>query len=400
MSSNDLIPYINMLKEEILNYYSSWKKYYLEKNPQRKDLRKDDIEESFNKINLINQYIKKSIENYKKLANLNSEINKEKRKKEKLEKKSKKLNDFIEKGKKILNNNIPYLGKIDDYSDKKLKIAKLSPLDLINLTLRVNQQYKAPPENISYLNNYLSNANSQKNEASKDDFNLHFFYIKNKNRFLAPYPGMLDEPHFSSPSDNNRKSKKLENSILRYDFSEEKRLLPPILEYPDPKNINENGEIIANKGSQIKLKSPEGNPTVGIFFKYSKNSKILPSFFSGEKYESYKLPDLDIDCVFKVCTCKKGYKDSKIITFKFSINYEKEDIYITKNVGKESNNDVMTNVHDQIDTPDSELVFKSHYSESPNENSSHNTYRPGTSKLDPVYFDSDKFEGEEDEDEI
>ena len=87
MSSNDLIPYINMLKEEILNYYSSWKKYYLEKNPQRKDLRKDDIEESFNKINLINQYIKKSIENYKKLANLNSEINKEKRKKEKLEKK-------------------------------------------------------------------------------------------------------------------------------------------------------------------------------------------------------------------------------------------------------------------------------------------------------------------------
>ena len=333
MSSSDLISLINRLKEEINNYCSLIKKISHEKIPQIKEIRKQEINDSKITIELINQYIQLNINNYKKIIELKKKISNEKEIKNKLEQKNKKINDFIEKGKKILTNNIPYFEKLPNYANKKLKTAKISPLDLINLTLRLGQQSKAPPGGTQYMQNMMDSAFI---EDQQNNFNLYSFYIKNKNRYLSPYPTMLE----------------LKNSILRYDFSEKNRLLPPILTNPSPKNVDKEGNIIANKGSQIKLKYPSDKPIIGIFFKYSKGMDTIPSFFSGEEYKEHSLPDLDKDCIFKVCSCKKGFKDSKIITFKFVVNNEIEEILTKKQATKKAQIEQITRDIIKIDNTD------------------------------------------------
>ena len=135
MSSSDLIPLINLLKEEIKNHYILLQKNYHEKIPQKREIRKRDIQESKSKIDFLNQHIKLNLEKYIRIIKIRREIEKEKEIKNKLEKKSKKIDDFINKGKKILINDLPYFDKLPEYANKKLKIATLSPLDLINLTL-------------------------------------------------------------------------------------------------------------------------------------------------------------------------------------------------------------------------------------------------------------------------
>ena len=258
MFSSDLIPLINLYKEEIKNFYSLQRRYYNEKIHQKKEIMKYDINESIKAINSIYKKLNENLEYVRRIISLKEEIKKETEIKNKLEKKSNKINDFIEKGKKILINNIPYYEKLPEYANKKLKTAKLSPLDLINFTLRLSQQSKAPPGSFDYFNNFVNNALI---EDKQNDFNTNSFYKKNKNRFLFPYPNTLE----------------LNKSILRYNFSEEKRLLPPKLIYPDPKETNEEGYIIANNGASIRLIYPSENITEGIKFKYSKDPNILPS---------------------------------------------------------------------------------------------------------------------------
>ena len=375
MSSSDLIPLINLLKEEIKNHYILLQKNYHEKIDHKIEIRKEEIEETKTKIEFLNQYIKENIDKYIKLRR---EIEKEKEIKNKLEKKSKKIDDIINKGKKILIKDLPYFEKLSEYSNKKLKIAKLSSLDLINLTLRLSQQSKAPPGAFDYLNNMVA---AGLIDDSQNNFNIFSYYIKNKNRYLYPYPNILE----------------LKNSILRYDYSEENRLKPPILIYPNPDSFDSEGNIIANKGSLIKLKYPSENPIIGLFFKYSKDPNIAPSSFSGQEYKEFSLPDLDKDCIFKVCSCKKGYKDSKIITFKFVINNEKEEILAQKEAGVKAKLDQIGKERNRLDSVG--LQFGSQLSSGFND-SPHNYVNQGTSSYHPAYFNPDDANDDDNDDEF
>ena len=387
MFLSDLIPLINLYKEEIKNFYSLQRRYYNEKIHQKKEIMKYDINESIKAINSIYKKLNENLEYVRRIISLKEEIIKETEIKNKLEKKSIKINNFIEKGKKILINNIPYYEKLPEYANKKLKTAKLSPLDLINFTLRLSQQSKAPPGSFDYFNNFVNNALI---EDKQNDFNTNSFYKKNKNRFLFPYPNTLE----------------LNKSILRYNFSEEKRLLPPKLIYPDPKETNGEGYIIANNGASIRLIYPSENITEGIKFKYSKDPNILPSMFSGEEYKDHSQPILDKDCTFKACSCKKGFKDSKIITFKFIINNDvKEHLEIKQGVAK-AGPDVITKIQDAIDT-NTDLAFYYIKSSSLSLNSprdskeSQNEFnRPGTSHYEPLHYNPKEDEEKEDEDLI
>ena len=378
MSSSDLISLINRLKEEMNNYCTLIKRYSREKIPQIKVIREQEIKDSRKAIVLINQHIQLNIDNYKKIIEIKRKISNEKEIKNKLEQKTKKINDFIEKGKKILINNIPYFEKLPNYANKKLKTAKISPLDLINLTLRLGQQSKAPPGGTQYMQNMMDSAFI---EDQQNNFNLYSFYIKNKNRYLYPYPATLE----------------LKNSILRYDFSEQNRLLPPVLTNPDPKKVDEEGNIVANKGSQIKLKYPSDQPVIGVFFKYTKDINTIPSSFSGEEYKEYSFPDLDKDCIFKVCSCKKGFKDSKIITFKFVVNNEIEELLTKKEAKKEAKIDQITRVTNRIDNTD--LHFSPLQSFTSDDKIDIN---PGTSSYhNPSYLNPGNYnEDDDDEDPI
>ena len=189
MHSSDLIPLINLYKEEIKNFYSLQRRYYYEKIHQKKEIMKYDINESMKTINLINQKINENLEYIKRIITLKKEIKKETEIKKKLEKKSIKINNFIEKGKKILMNNIPYFEKLPEYANKKLKTAKLCPLDLINFTLRLSQQNKPPPGGIKYFKKLVNNALV---DDKQNEFSINSFYKKNKNRFLFPYPSTLE----------------------------------------------------------------------------------------------------------------------------------------------------------------------------------------------------------------
>ena len=379
MSSNELNRMINCLKEEMNNYYSLLRKYFNEKIPQKKEIRKIDIKESKSRIDFLNKYInEKIIDKHMKILKLREEIEKEKEIKNKLEKKSKKIDDIINKGKKILIKDLPYFEKLSEYSNKKLKIAKLSSLDLINLTLRLSQQSKAPPGAFDYLNNMVA---AGLIDDSQNNFNIFSYYIKNKNRYLYPYPNVLE----------------LKNSILRYDYSEENRLKPPILIYPNPDSFDSEGNIIANKGSLIKLKYPSENPIIGLFFKYSKDPNIAPSSFSGQEYKEFSLPDLDKDCIFKVCSCKKGYKDSKIITFKFVINNEKEEILAQKEAGVKAKLDQIGKERNRLDSVG--LQFGSQLSSGFND-SPHNYVNQGTSSYHPAYFNPDDANDDDNDDEF
>jgi len=384
MFSSDLIPLINLYKEEIKNFYTLKRRFYHEKIYQKKEFLRYDINESKKTLNSINQQINENIEHLKRIVSLQKEIQKETEIKNKLEKKSNKINDFIEKGKKILINNIPYYEKLPEYANKKLKTAKLSPLDLINFTLRLSQQSKAPPGSDGYLNNFLNNVLV---EDKKNEFNINSFYRKNKNRFLFPYPSYFE----------------LTKSILRYNFSEEKRLLPPKLIYPDPKDINEEGYINANNGASIRLIYPGEKNIEGIKFKYSKDPNILPSMFSGEEYNVYSQPILYQDCTFKVCSCKKGFKDSKIITFKFIINNDVKETVITKYVDAKANDDVMIKEKNNIDT-NSALALRPVLSSPFNigspkgsKESQNDLNRPGTHHYEIFHINPEEYEENEDE---
>ena len=128
--------------------------------------------------------------------------------------------------------------------------------------------------------------------------------------------------------------------------------------------------------------------------------------FSGEEYKDHSQPILDKDCTFKACSCKKGFKDSKIITFKFIINNDIKEKPVIKQGETEPGIDGITKGKDHIDT-NSEFGF--HYvKSSPFSRDSPRDYketqnklnRPGTSHYKQLYHNSKEHERNEDEDPI
>lgn len=375
MSSNYLISLINRLKEEYKTYYILNQQNLNEKNEQKYEIRKSDIEESKQTISQLNDIIKEYLAKYRNREKVKAQIEAEKQKGKQIEEKKKKFCEFIEKGKKILVNNIKFYNKLPEYSSKKLKNIKLSPIDLINFTLRISQQSKSPMEGEFYFSKYFQ---PQGKDNNNED-NLYTYFLKNKNRYLYPYPN----DYFG-----------MKNTILRYNLSDKNKLLPPILESPNPNKVKD-GAIVISKGSELKFRYPEDNPPQNIVFKYSRDPNILPSFFTGEEYKHYAHPNLDKDCIIKVCTCKKGFRDSKIVTLKFTI---------TDSVASEILKERVIDTKPQIDVvirpdlfinskgPKIEKISSSEInSPSPN-----NISRTGSSLYEPVYYNP---EDEEDDGE-
>ena len=372
MSANYLICLVNKLKEEYNNYYSLKKKYLLELNIKKSEILKTDLKESEQIISQLNDDINNCIKKYRQIIKIKEDINSEKQKEKDILEKNKKFSEFLDTGKKILINNINYYEKLPEYSNKKLKTAKISPLDLINFTLRVSKQNKSPPENMLYFQKYLPDINSQDKSILYTDY-----FINNKNSFLYPYPN----DDFG-----------LKNTILRYDLSNNNRLLPPILISPDPSNVNDKNEILSNKGRDLIFKYPKENSPPGIFYKYSKDPNILPSFFSGEKYKDYSRPNLDKDCVVKVCTCKLGFKDSEIVTFVFAIDDNEEIKYVTKKPENKKKGDFVVRQEDKFDSGSLRFEAMNSSSFSPQ-----NSSRQGSSSYDPNYIIPDKIEDNSDD---
>lgn len=373
MSSNYLISLINRLKEEYKNYYILNQQNINEKIEQKYEIRKADIEESKQTISQLNDIIKNYISKYRKIDQIKAQIEAEKQKDKQNEEKNKKFREFIEKGKKILVNNIKYYNKLPEYSDKKLKTVKLSPMDLINFTLRISQQSKSPMEGEFYFSKYLPG-------QEKTNILYNDYFLKNKNRYLYPYPN----DYFG-----------MQKTILRYNLSEKNKLLPPILESPDPRNVK-NGAIIASKGKDLIFKYPEDNPPSEIVFKYSRDPNILPSFFTGEEYKDYAHPNLDKDCIIKVCTCRRGFRDSKILTLKFTItDATTNEILKEKVIDTKPRMDVVNRQTIYIDSkgPKIERITASDY----NSNSPNNVSRPGSSLYEPVYYNPEDEEDEGDD---
>ena len=373
MSSNYLISLINRLKEEYKNYYILNQQNINEKIEQKYEIRKADIEESKQTISQLNDIIKNYISKYRKIEQIKAQIKAEKQKDKQNEEKNKKFCEFIEKGKKILVNNIKYYNKLPEYSDKKLKTVKLSPMDLINFTLRISQQSKSPMEGEFYFSKYLPG-------QEKTNILYNDYFLKNKNRYLYPYPN----DYFG-----------MQKTILRYNLSEKNKLLPPILESPDPRNVK-NGAIIASKGKDLIFKYPEDNPPSEIVFKYSRDPNILPSFFTGEEYKDYAHPNLDKDCIIKVCTCRRGFRDSKILTLKFTItDATTNEILKEKVIDTKPRMDVVKRQTIYIDSkgPKIERITASDY----NSNSPNNVSRPGSSLYEPVYYNPEDEEDEGDD---
>ena len=373
MSSNYLISLINRLKEEYKNYYILNQQNINEKIEQKYEIRKADIEESKQTISQLNDIIKNYISKYRKIEQIKAQIEAEKQKDKQNEEKNKKFCEFIEKGKKILINNIKYYNKLPEYSDKKLKTVKLSPMDLINFTLRISQQSKSPMEGEFYFSKYLPG-------QEKTNILYNDYFLKNKNRYLYPYPN----DYFG-----------MQKTILRYNLSEKNKLLPPILESPDPRNVK-NGAIIASKGKDLIFKYPEDNPPSEIVFKYSRDPNILPSFFTGEEYKDYAHPNLDKDCIIKVCTCRRGFRDSKILTLKFTItDATTNEILKEKVIDTKPRMDVVNRQTIYIDSkgPKIERITASDY----NSNSPNNVSRPGSSLYEPVYYNPEDEEDEGDD---
>lgn len=373
MSSNYLISLINRLKEEYKNYYILNQQNINEKIEQKYEIRKADIEESKQTISQLNDIIKNYISKYRKIEQIKAQIEAEKQKDKQNEEKNKKFHEFIEKGKKILVNNIKYYNKLPEYSDKKLKTVKLSPIDLINFTLRISQQSKSPMEGEFYFSKYLPG-------QEKTNILYNDYFLKNKNRYLYPYPN----DYFG-----------MQKTILRYNLSEKNKLLPPILESPDPRNVK-NGAIIASKGKDLIFKYPEDNPPSEIVFKYSRDPNILPSFFTGEEYKDYAHPNLDKDCIIKVCTCRRGFRDSKILTLKFTItDATTNEILKEKVIDTKPRMDVVNRQTIYIDSkgPKIERITASDY----NSNSPNNVSRPGSSLYEPVYYNPEDEEDEGDD---
>jgi len=180
------------------------------------------------------------------------------------------LQSNLRKAKATLTKNIKFLQKqnLSSSSFSSYKYNEISHTDLINVSLRINKQTSFP---INYPLN----------------FNIPF-------SFLLPYP------------DENFEMNK---SILKFNLNN--KLQVPILE--------PNGGKI-QKGTLIKITYPQIDND--IFFKYSLDNNIIPSYFSGNLYKSDLKIIINRNCVLKVVSCKFGFKDSDILTVGYTVSEE------------------------------------------------------------------------------
>ena len=351
---SNFIPIINRFKEEFATFFELTKKLNKEKIPKKQKHILYLLEKSREKIKYLLEYIKKEITKLKNLSKLQNNLNHEKNTQKLILEKISKFSTFIENGKKILTNNITYFEKLQKYSSKKLKTASLPPLDFINFTLRLTRQYNSPIDGDFYFSKYLF---YQSNDPQEKKIMSDYFQ-KNKNRYLYPYPTEEFE---------------MKNTILRYDLST--RLLPP-----EVSPISDGNSV--PKGTQLIFKYPKN--ISDVFFKFSSDPKILPSSFSGELYLDNLGKTLDNDCVIKVCSCKKGFKDSEIITLKYIISNEDNEKAVELELDTRERKD-------QVERPEYRISsgnFFQGVSMSPSgELSPQTVSRPGTSSFEPNYGD-------------
>jgi len=195
------------------------------------------------------------------------------------------LQSNIKKARAALTKNIKFLQK-QNLSSLNYNYNEISHTDLINVSLRINKQSHFPT-------NYPLN------------FNIPFSY-------LLPYP---DENY------------EMTHSILKFNLNN--KLEPPILE---PK-----GGII-KKGTLIKLTYPQIDNDV--FFKYSLDNNIIPSYFSGILYKSDQKIIINRNCNLNVVSCKFGFKDSDILTVGFTVSQEEKEM-INRTLPSERNEDLI-----------------------------------------------------------
>ena len=195
------------------------------------------------------------------------------------------LQSNIKKARAALTKNIKFLQK-QNLSNSSYNYNEISHTDLINVSLRINKQSSFP---INYPLN----------------FNIPF-------SFLLPYP------------DENFE---MNHSILKFNLNNKLEL--PILE---PKG----GTI--KKGTLIKITYPQIDNDV--FFKYSLDNNIIPSYFSGNLYKSDLKIIINRNCNLNVVSCKFGFKDSDILTVGFTVS-EEEGEMINKTLTSERTEDVI-----------------------------------------------------------
>ena len=353
---SNFIPLINRFKEEFAIFFELTKKLRKEKIKIKQLHINYLLESSKKKLDFLQSYIKNEIAKLKKLSSLQNDLNQEKNTQKKILEKSTKLNSFIEQGKKILTNKITYFEKLQKNSYKKLKTVSLPPLDFINFTLRLNRQYNPPIDGDFYFSKYLFYPTDDILERKL----MSDYFQKNKNRYLYPYPTEEFE---------------MKNTILRYDLSNSNRLLPPEVSPASDGNS-------VPKGTQLIFKYPKNIPDV--FFKFSSDPNILPSSFSGELYLDNLGKTLDNNCVIKVCSCKKGFKDSKIITLTYVISNEDNEKAVEKELDARDR-------QDRVERPEYRLgsgnLFQGIQVSPSGDLSPQTVSRPGTSSFEPNYGD-------------
>ena len=149
--------------------------------------------------------------------------------------------------------------------------------------------------------------------------------------------------------------------------------------------------VQAEKASSPMLITP-----VGITVFLQPHNNILPSFFTGEEYKDYSHPILDNNYnIIKICTCKKGFKDSIIKTFKFVRDSNETIVYEERKVDLKAKGDFVIRPEDHIDS--GSLRFDAVQSSSSLGSPHGNTSRPGTSSYEPNYYNIEDNNEEEDE---
>ena len=261
--------YLTKLSSLIQTLEKEYKKYQnLLKTPFQK---KYSLQITKEKIKKLLTLLKIELTSLQKILSLKNEIKTELERSENLKKKNIQIQNLLHTSIKTLTQNIPYFNLTSSLSSNRLNINSINKIDLINMSTRINTQFLYPND---------------------------VFYISS-NAFLKQYP--TDDIQMN-------------NSILKYDLSENNRLLPPIADPPG-------GHV--SKGTLVSLKIDKRDferfKKSDVFFKYSMNDSI-PSSFSGELYYDNKKIFIEKDCEIKVCACKFGFKDSIVVNFNFTVS--------------------------------------------------------------------------------
>jgi hypothetical protein len=85
-------------------------------------------------------------------------------------------------------------------------------------------------------------------------------------------------------------------------------------------NLKPNGGIIP-KGTSITITYPNENED-DVFFKYTLDNNIIPSYFSGNLYRSGLGIIIKENCILKVVSCKFGFRDSDILSVCYTVSEE------------------------------------------------------------------------------